>query len=224
MVHVVRDLEDVANIDTQRVGWFVLVSLTGLLAASLAIGGLHFLRSRRQHQRELANQARTDALTGCANRRSFREAVEAERQRANRYGSPFSLLMIDLDHFKAVNDLYGHLGGDQVLCHFVSTVLAILRPSDLLGRIGGEEFAILMPQTTDRDAAAIAERIRTTVEAETVTFEEQAISVTVSIGVTQWRPEHDQTIDSLFGCCDKALYAAKNAGRNQVKESPGFSA
>jgi len=227
-VHVVRDLKEIFDIQNDKISWAVLVSLAGILVLIFIVGIVMYFRTMSQHRRELlclnenlALQARTDAMTGCANRRSFFEFLETERQRGIRYASPFSMLSLDIDHFKRINDVYGHPGGDQVLCHFVSIIEKTLRLTDRLGRMGGEEFNILLPQTVVSDAAVIAERIRAEVEKLPALYEQKTISFTVSIGVVQWRLAENETVDDFISRSDKALYEAKNCGRNQVKVDEG---
>ena len=223
-VHVLRDLKEIETIRQDRVRWFFLVSLTGLLTLSLVLVGVSYYRGTSRYRRKLmhlneslAYQARTDGLTGCANRRAFLEALEVERQREKRYVAPFSMLSLDIDHFKRVNDVHGHPGGDQVLRHFVCIIEKNLRSTDLLGRMGGEEFNILLPETGGQEAILIAERIRTEVENSPAIYEQEAILFTVSIGVVQWRADDDETVDDFLARSDKMLYGAKDGGRNQVK-------
>lgn len=166
--------------------------------------------------RELERLATTDPLTGSLNRRAFMEAVQHELDRVRRYETPASILMLDLDHFKRVNDEFGHAAGDTVLKHFVTQVVATLRSSDTVGRIGGEEFAILLPETDLAGACDMAERIRTRVAALPVIAEHARIPITVSIGATTLylsdiSPEHP------LARADEGLYLAKRNGRNRVE-------
>jgi diguanylate cyclase (GGDEF)-like protein len=194
-------------------GFIVLVTMLMFLAR---------LAWRRQMALEVLNQrqiqlARTDSLTGCSNRRSFLETLEIEMLRAKRSAKTFSVLALDLDHFKTINDRYGHPGGDQALCQFVAIVGACIRPFDCLARMGGEEFAILLPETSVDAASAIAERTRMAVAAAVVQMPAEAAGMTVSIGVAQWRLDGPDTLEALLARADKALYEAKRAGRNQVR-------
>ena len=225
-IYVLKDLEALSNTHSERIWWFSLSALTGLAILLLLTGALLFLKKNRAHFQELsrinellAAQANTDALTGCANRRHFLEVLDAERHRWHRYAEPFSLLALDLDHFKQINDRYGHPGGDLVLCHFVAEVEKMLRPTDLLGRMGGEEFSVLLTHVTGPDAAATAERIRAKICGSSVLVDGETVRVTVSIGMAHWQGHDAKTIDDLPGRSDKALYSAKNAGRNQVHDS-----
>jgi diguanylate cyclase (GGDEF)-like protein len=159
--------------------------------------------------------ANTDALTGALSRRNFLNLAELELARSTRYGMPLMLLMLDLDHFKLINDQFGHAGGDAVLQEFVRTVLGVLRESDLIGRLGGEEFAVLLPNTTTEGGCALAQRIIDSVHARPVEVEGQCIAYTVSIGAAKL--SHEATFACLLGAADAALYRAKNGGRDRLE-------
>lgn len=226
-VHVLRSLDELGTIRGDRLWTFSLLVLSGALAALLGAGARNYLHAVNAHRAELMRlneelslQARSDALTGCANRRRFIEVLELERQRAERYATPFCLLSLDLDHFKLVNDQYGHPCGDVVLRHVVELVQSSLRPTDLLGRMGGEEFCVLLPQTGAHEAGIIAGRIRATVEATPARWGAQEVRVTVSLGVAQWRAADRELADELLARSDEAMYAAKHAGRNRVVIAP----
>jgi diguanylate cyclase (GGDEF)-like protein len=165
------------------------------------------------HQRQ---NSLVDPLTGVPNRRAFFERGEALLKQAQSDGRPVALLMFDLDRFKAINDTYGHQTGDQVLSRFCESAVSKLRPGDLFGRFGGEEFACLMPGMSLRVAAAIAEDIRATFGAMPVMLGSQPITVTVSVGVAMSN-EADKRLDQLFISADRALYRAKAKGRNCVE-------
>lgn len=157
-------------------------------------------------------QATHDTLTGAFNRRAVLERLGQELARSQRYRGEFSVLMLDLDHFKLVNDRYGHQMGDEVLKQFVQRINKILRPNDLLGRLGGEEFLVLLPETHAGAAQATAERILCAVAQEG-----PHIPVcTASIGLTSWRPE-DASVDALVARADHAMYTAKGNGRNRIE-------
>jgi len=145
------------------------------------------------------------------------QALEDEHSRSSRYGFDLCVLSMDIDHFKRVNDTYGHAAGDEVLKHFVTTIQRHLRDVDSLGRVGGEEFSILLPQTPAEGGAMLAERIRASVEASPVTFGTLNIAVTVSIGGVEWKPGHTQSMQGVLARADEALYAAKHGGRNRVE-------
>jgi diguanylate cyclase (GGDEF)-like protein len=137
--------------------------------------------------------------------------------RRQRYGHPFSLLMLDLDHFKRINDQWGHAVGDEALRQFADSVRCCLRAQDVAGRLGGEEFAILLPETGENVAMPVAERIRARMEQTPVPTEPGYCTVTVSIGVTQ--VEDGDDLEALLRRADEALYAAKERGRNRVVSS-----
>ncbi|WP_126444032.1 sensor domain-containing diguanylate cyclase [Sulfuricystis multivorans] len=201
------------------------IMLGGLLLASwmslrIAHGVLTTLDSAQtalRRQMETAELlARTDALTGLANRRAFDEVAQQEIQRAQRYGTPLTLVLADLDHFKAINDSHGHDVGDCVLQNFARILAASVRTVDLVGRWGGEEFAILMPGTDLPEATQAAERMRKQVEQAQLCIDERACRYTASFGVAAFRADMP-TLASLLGRADMALYRAKRLGRNRVE-------
>ena len=160
--------------------------------------------------------ATTDPLTGIANRRSLFDAAGGEMQRAQRYGDPFSIIMIDIDHFKQINDTIGHAGGDHVLTEIAGLCVQICRADlDVAGRVGGEEFAIVMPGTGVEGASDFAERLRAAISAAAIVVEGKTIPVTASFGVAAFQAG-DHTIANLFKRADDALYNAKATGRNRV--------
>lgn len=170
----------------------------------------------RSAQEELERRAYTDYLTGLANRRHFLEQAESELVRTMRYERGLSLLMLDLDHFKAINDTYGHKVGDLVLKKLSEICRAALRDVDLVGRMGGEEFAVLLPETESDQAMQAAERLRTAIARAHVPLGSGLpLRFTASLGVTTLR-EKDANIDMLLNQADQALYQAKNEGRNRV--------
>jgi len=157
-------------------------------------------------------KANTDELTGLYNHRHFHERLEQEIARGSRFGSTFSLVMFDIDLFKVYNDIYGHLAGDQVLRRVAKYIGASIRNIDLAFRYGGEEFAIILPETTLQDAYKAAERIRKTIEAKTSS---KAMPVTMSAGIASW-PSDGVMREEVIGAADAALYQAKNTGRNRT--------
>lgn len=166
---------------------------------------------------ELQLQATTDALTSLYNRRYFYEQANREFSRSNRQQQQLSLLIIDIDHFKKVNDQFGHLIGDEVLVSTATNFLPLIREGDVLARIGGEEFAILLPSTPPEAAAKMAERIRRFQSNQKVTGKwDGSINITISIGVAVIN-QTDKDFNDLFLRADKALYQAKQQGRNQVQ-------
>jgi diguanylate cyclase (GGDEF)-like protein len=172
----------------------------------------------RNAQNKLQKIATTDFLTGIANIRLFTEAGEREVQRARRYKRPLSLLMIDLDHFKKVNDRYGHAIGDKVLVAFAAICKKYLRKADIFGRLGGEEFAILLPETDISGGRKLAERLRSVIEKSDIKAERKTLQITVSIGVTELLPDEDQ-LEIALRRADDTMYEAKRKGRNQVVTS-----
>ncbi len=184
--------------------------ITGLLGVTRDI------TARKQVERELKQLAQTDFLTNLANRRHFMQLAEQELSRTLRYGGPLSVLMMDIDHFKNFNDTYGHKVGDLVLQKFGGLVRQALRDVDAVGRVGGEEFAAVLPQTDSEHAQEVAERLcRITADAEVALEQGRPIRFTVSIGVTTLSGA-SANIDTLLSQADQALYQAKNAGRNRV--------
>ncbi|WP_417495399.1 GGDEF domain-containing protein [Maricaulis sp.] len=169
-------------------------------------------------QKQFRQLAETDALTGAANRRAFMHCLEMETEQARRHGSDVSVVMIDLDHFKRVNDTHGHAIGDRVLIETVKVVQKCLRDRDLLGRLGGEEFAVVLHDTTIEHAATAAERIRAAIEAMRICDDQGgAVPITTSLGVSAATADTGlDTPESLLLAADEALYEAKNSGRNRV--------
>jgi len=175
------------------------------------------ITARKHLEGKLRDMATTDGLTGVANRRYFLELAEQEVSRAQRYSRPMSLLMLDLDHFKSVNDTYGHDIGDMALITAVKAITRILRDQDICGRLGGEEFGVLLPETNEKQAQQTAERVRAEVEATPVVlFDGNELKLTVSAGTASLEAEETSTLEVLCKRADVALYAAKNNGRNRV--------
>jgi diguanylate cyclase (GGDEF)-like protein len=176
---------------------------------------------------ELQEQLRTveelsiqDPLTGALNRRGFARHVEPQFDAARRHDRPFSLICLDLDHFKRVNDTHGHDAGDAVLRLLVTTLLPHLRASDHVARMGGEEFVVALPETGLEGALTLAERLREAVEASPAELSSGALPVTCSFGVAGRQPD-DAELSQLLSRADAALYEAKRSGRNRVCASPG---
>jgi diguanylate cyclase (GGDEF)-like protein/PAS domain S-box-containing protein len=175
------------------------------------------ITERMALQQQLEELATTDPLTGVFNRRCFMERLEDEVQRARRYGSPLSLLIFDLDLFKQINDSYGHDAGDMALKQVATLTRQGLRQVDSLGRLGGEEFAVLLPNTRLDEAAILAERLRARIAAKQLEARDGSFHVTVSGGVTQFYSTIPDG-DTLMKHADRALYQAKSAGRNCVRK------
>jgi len=162
----------------------------------------------------LDEYARTDSLTGISNRRDLTNRITQEISRANRFKRTFSLLMLDLDRFKRINDDYGHLAGDHLLKEISGKMKSLLRTIDTCGRWGGEEFLILLPETPPSGAFLVAENMRSAIQSLRVTFNDQVLQVTVSIGVHQYH--EGETIDECLRLGDEALYKAKRHGGNRI--------
>jgi diguanylate cyclase (GGDEF)-like protein len=160
--------------------------------------------------------ATTDALTGLLNRRAFLEIVERERARADRHVYPFSLMLLDIDHFKRVNDTRGHAGGDAVLKGVARVLTAVARRSDVVARWGGEEFVIALPQTGEPGARVAGERVRRAIaDASHPAPEGDPLRVTASVGISS--AESPWKAEAVIGAADTAMYAAKARGRNRVE-------
>jgi len=175
----------------------------------------------RRHQASIEALATLDSLTGLPNRRSFDLLAAQALQEAQRNCAPLVALLIDLDHFKALNDTHGHLAGDEVLRQFANVLQGSLRQSDILCRWGGEEFIVLLRETAGRQALDVAEKIRRRSEQLTFSYDEQPLRLTTSIGLSGLQP--GDTLHALLTRADRALYRAKQAGRNRVcSETPGL--
>ncbi len=188
------------------------VSLQGTFGA---VAFIRDITDRKKMQAELRRMATTDSLTGVDNRWQFMQHAERELARIKRHGGAMALLMLDVDHFKLVNDSYGHQAGDVVLQRVARICVHSLRAEDHCGRIGGEEFALILSQTTETGAMVAAERIRRSVLEDRVEYEDDIISVTVSIGVTM-ADSGSESVGDLLKAADNAMYAAKAKGRNCV--------
>lgn len=177
------------------------------------------LRVEMTQRMALADQLKelvvTDALTGVLNRRGLMQAFKREIQRADRFKTPLTVLALDLDHFKQINDTFGHAAGDEALKSFATICQARLRRVNAIGRPGGEEFTILLSSTNCKGARTFAETLRLAVEANRVQVEGASIAMTVSIGIAVWTPP-DPSGECVLAEADRALYAAKNAGRNCI--------
>lgn len=172
--------------------------------------------ARRAAERQLEQLAQTDVLTGLTNRRHFLQLAEAELLAAQEHGLPFAVLMLDIDHFKSINDTFGHPAGDEVLRQVAHACRANLRPTDVLARYGGEEFVALLPQTSAEEACGAAERLRHAVERLRVPSAGHTISVTLSVGVAVYGASGARLFTDCLAEADAALYASKTQGRNRV--------
>ena len=171
---------------------------------------------RKNLQDELTRMATTDPLTGALNRRELMQRSKQEVAAARRYGRSLSLLIADIDFFKKLNDTYGHGVGDIAIRMVADICQQALRETDLVARIGGEEYVILMPEASGERAAETADRLRKTIAAATIPADGSSFSITASFGVTEWSPE-DDSIETTLARADSALYDAKQAGRNRVE-------
>ncbi len=177
------------------------------------------ITDRKKVEEELQHLASIDGLTGIYNRRFFIEACENELTRFHRYGKTFTFLMMDIDNFKSINDQYGHLSGDQVLQSFVKTIENEIRNVDSLGRMGGEEFGILLIETPVKEGLKTAKRIQNTLQNKKIQLNsDQSITTKVSMGLTEVNSE-DTNFDSIISRADRALYKAKNLGKNRIEVS-----
>ena len=199
-------------------GWALSVLLwRNFVTISLQQGQLAKVNADLQSkQRDLERLTRLDGLTGLYNRNTFVELTRLELDRAQRQGSSTSILLLDLDHFKRVNDTWGHPAGDAVLKNVAALVTGTIRSTDLAGRLGGEEFIILLPGTSAASARMLAEKVRARLEANPTRFESTVIRSTASIGLSGTTPAEKLTFDTLYNDADKALYLAKQRGRNRV--------
>jgi diguanylate cyclase (GGDEF)-like protein len=175
-------------------------------------------RKLEEHNKKLLDMASKDPLTGLDNRRIFNRSMDTEIDRVKRYGEAFSLLVVDVDHFKRVNDTYGHPAGDKVLKELAARMKTALRDVDQIARLGGEEFGAILPSTSGTGARVAAERLRASVEGQPFSVDGLDLPITVSVGgVTIAKNSDIADADDIFAAADKAMYDAKNKGRNQVR-------
>ena len=206
-----------ANLDDTLEPWRRQVIMASIALVFVTIWGALFSGQLVDALRRLERLATMDALTGLYNRRYLMEAGTHELARMRHYGSPMALMIVDADGFKHVNDTWGHPTGDRVLQGLARAMSAAVRDQDTVGRLGGEEFAVILPETDQAGAAIIAERMRAAVEDSVMVAADDGkpVRVTVSIGVTTLAPEND-SFDAALVRADKALYQAKEGGRNRV--------
>jgi len=176
---------------------------------------IHDVTTRIRLERDMKRMATTDALTGANNRHQFFLLAKQEFERTKRYNHPLAVIMLDIDYFKSINDDYGHQTGDDVLKALADSAHSTLRSADIFGRLGGEEFAAILPETEVKEAMGAADRLREVLSKLTVQAKDQLISFTVSIGVTMAK-ESDDTLEEILNRADEALYKAKRGGRNRV--------
>jgi len=186
----------------------------------LFVGMIQDISERKAMQEKLHAMATRDGLTGIYNRAAFNERLSREFKRARRYRLQLSLLMFDADHFKSVNDRYGHPAGDALLIAIAEQAKLCIRDTDMVARYGGEEFSVILPETDCNSAAQLAERLRLAIEGMQVEYEGQTLVRTVSIGVSCLQNIDELTDeDDLLKAADRALYTAKENGRNRVSIS-----
>jgi diguanylate cyclase (GGDEF)-like protein len=188
----------------------VSLGLAGGVAVMAAINRTAQERDRQRLTARLHRLATRDGLTGCLTYQAFQDALEAEEARARRYGRAFSVTMVDLDSFKVINDAHGHAVGDAALRCMAQALLAAARTTDMVGRIGGDEFAVLLPETDGSQSPLVAERLQSHVRAA-----ETPVSVTVSLGTATWSDQFDSAAE-VIRRADQALYSAKHAGRDRL--------
>jgi diguanylate cyclase (GGDEF)-like protein len=193
----------------------VMIALVGLSLAAL-LGALVLVWSRSERMQELARQASQDPLTGLKNRRRFEEDLRAELARSRRYAVPGALLMLDLDHFKRVNDTLGHPAGDRVIAEIAAVLRRRTRETDVLARLGGDEFAIVLPRCDLDEAQEVAGEIATAIR-ERMREERDVPSITASIGIAPFGPGRQLSFESILVKADAAMYEAKGSGRDAVR-------
>jgi diguanylate cyclase (GGDEF)-like protein len=190
--------------------------LNAVLCGVMIIIFVHLYEARRAAAYdELARQAQTDALTGVASRGSFQQALERSIQEAERSNVPLVLVIMDVDHFKRVNDRWGHDAGDQALQHICEGLLLRLRVTDSLGRLGGEEFGLILRNTDLAAATPLVETLRQQIAGNPLLYGEQSIALSATFGLAQW-PADGHSASELYRCADQRLYRGKELGRNQL--------
>lgn len=195
-------------------GWIDMGN--AVLCGLLIMLFVHVYEARRAAaQRQLRELAETDGLTGVANRMSFQRELDESIAQGGRSGERLVLVLLDLDHFKKVNDRWGHEAGDRALCHVCACISQRLRRTDLLARLGGEEFAILLRRADNEDARHVVEGLRAQIESSTLRYGEQDIPLSATFGLAEW-PTDGLNGDQLYRCADQRLYRGKHQGRNQL--------
>lgn len=204
---------------SHRMGNAIWISLLVPVPLTIAFGGACMLLviSLDKAWKRVNEMAMLDTLTGLSNRRDFMPAAQRELDLALRHRQPLALLVLDVDHFKAINDTLGHLGGDEVLVQVAHRCRQALRTTDLLARWGGEEFIMLLPNTPLAQARQLAERVRASIiEAPAIVVSDRPVAVTASLGAAGIMPGQVSSLEQLIRRADSALYLAKSAGRDQV--------
>jgi diguanylate cyclase (GGDEF)-like protein len=199
--------------------FIILLAVMATLTAEAAVIFRPMIRRIEVFTGEIVRLATIDPLTGLANRRGFFDAAAAELDRARRYGRKLTLMMLDADHFKRINDAYGHAGGDEALRHLAEILASTLRASDLAGRLGGEEFAVLLPETDCDGARQLAQRLRMSIATAPLLIGGTLVTLTVSVGVAAVPVDElagSAAIEQALRDADEAMYRAKAEGRNRV--------
>jgi len=195
--------------------WAVTLTCPALIAPTMSWWAFDLLLKVERAHEQLRLQSNIDHLTGIFNRRYFTDRLREEIDRAERYGTSFAVAFIDVDNFKRINDEHGHLGGDEILQQITQTCASQVREIDTLARIGGEEFALLLPQTTPTEAEHLVERLRASVAATRAKVRDGSLEVTVSIGLTSSSRDR-LDVNGIMRRADEALYAAKRQGKNRL--------
>lgn len=194
-----------------------LIKSDKLIDEPLRLCGIHQdISYRKQMEQELEFRARHDYLTGLYNRIELEKECQEEMKRAQRYRRTLSIFLLDIDHFKQINDTYGHLSGDQVLKQFAAFLQQTVRATDYVARYGGEEFVVILPETSLKKAEELAERLRMQTEELNIALKQTTLKITISIGISSY-PEHGKSYEQLLEAADSAMYQAKMNGRNCVR-------
>lgn len=206
--------------DVSNLKQTISVSIGTFTAMMISLGLV--LLSKERSESLLQHLAQRDVLTGILNRRAILEQFSNELERARRDVCYLAVAMVDIDHFKQINDVHGHLAGDEVICHCVNHLTQRIRHTDSIGRYGGEEFLVLLPRTRPEGAVAVLDALRASLAESPARFGESTISLHISIGVCCVVPNADDTTASLLARADAALYDAKGAGRNSLRSAPPY--
>jgi diguanylate cyclase (GGDEF)-like protein len=212
-------LDKAALNNAEQQKWFQYLITVFSLTVILFL--IFIFKKQVKKSKKLNKLANTDVLTGLANRRFIFNYAERKLELVKKANQPFALIIFDIDHFKSVNDLYGHTGGDIALISIAKIANEYVRNQDILGRIGGEEFLLVLPNTSTRAALAVAQRIRLAIEENDFLINDKHVHITASFGVAQL--SNQENFSHIFQCADKALYQAKESGRNLIKTAEDVS-
>ncbi|RHW21358.1 GGDEF domain-containing protein [Pseudomonas jilinensis] len=216
MVRAIASLNDAMPAQPMADSPLQHLTLLAVMVAQIGIAGGFILMSHYRSTLNLRRLSERDALTGTLNRRSFSQQAQAQLEHASQTQQPITLIMLDADHFKRVNDQFGHQIGDAVLCHMVARIRQQLRSDDLLGRFGGEEFTLILPGLNTHSAGQVAERIRRSVGLQPQELADHEVPLSISLGVA-CSEHHGYAFETLLAAADAALYRAKAMGRNRVE-------